>query len=48
MRSARKFRGCAEFGRWPAAHTTRIIETVRRLEELPDVRSLTALLAGND
>jgi len=45
---AQKFRGCAEFGRWPAANTTRIIETVRRLEQLPDVRSLTALLAKND
>ncbi len=45
---AQKFRGCAEFGRWPAVHTTRIIETVRRLEEVTDVRSLTALLAGND
>lgn len=45
---AQKFRGCAEFGRWPAANTTKIIETVRRLEELPDVRSLTALLTGHD
>jgi 2-methylcitrate dehydratase PrpD len=45
---AQKFRGCAEFGRWPAANTTKIIETVRRLEQLPDVRSLTALLAKND
>jgi 2-methylcitrate dehydratase PrpD len=45
---AQKFRGCAEFGRWPASHTTKIIETVRRLEQLGDVRSLTALLAKND
>jgi len=46
--AAQKFRGCAEFGRWPAAKTTKIIETVRRLEQLADVRSLTALLAAND
>ena len=45
---AQKFRGCAEFGRWPVAMATKIVEMVRRLEELPDVRSLTALLTGND
>jgi 2-methylcitrate dehydratase PrpD len=45
---AQKFRGCAEFGHWPAAIATKIVEMVRGLEEVPDVRSLTALLAGND
>jgi len=42
---ADKFRGCAEFARWPQAKTEDIVETVRSLENLRSVRELTALLA---
>ena len=42
---AQKFRGCAEFAGWPSEKTAAIIETVRSLERLDDVRSLTKLLA---
>ncbi|MBL6928983.1 MAG: MmgE/PrpD family protein [Rhodospirillales bacterium] len=39
--AAEKFRGCAEFARWPKAKTDKIIETVRALEILQNVRELT-------
>ena len=42
---ADKFRECAAFSRWPSAKAERVIETVRRLEELTDVRELTGLLS---
>jgi len=42
---ADKFRGCAEFARWPKSKTENIVETVRSLESLRSVRALTALLA---
>ncbi|MGA0564390.1 MmgE/PrpD family protein [Ancylobacter sp. VNQ12] len=42
---ADKFRGCAEFARWDRAKTEAIIETVRRLERVGDVRELTRLCA---
>ena len=38
-----KFEDCARFAKWPAQKVRAIVETVSRLEELPDVRSLTAL-----
>lgn len=38
-----KFRGCADFARWPRERAERIIEMVRGLELLDDVRELTAL-----
>lgn len=41
---AEKFKDCAAFANWPASHAKSIIETVRKLEELPDVRMLTAML----
>jgi len=44
--AADKFRGCAEFARWPADRGERIIETVRTLETLESVQMLTALLAA--
>ena len=43
---AAKFRLCAERARWPEDKTEAMIETVARLEEVDDVRELTALLSG--
>jgi 2-methylcitrate dehydratase PrpD len=40
---ADKFRGCAAFAEWPTAKANQVIELVRKLEDLPDVRTLTAL-----
>ena len=40
---AEKFRGCAAFAQWPASKVTQIVEMVRKLEDVPDIRSLTAL-----
>jgi len=42
---AEKFQGCAAFAEWPAPKATQIIDLVRKLEDLPDVRALTALLS---
>ncbi len=42
---AEKFRECAAFSRWPAKKAERVIELVKGLEDLPDVRELTALLS---
>jgi 2-methylcitrate dehydratase PrpD len=40
---AEKFRGCAAFAEWPSAKANEVIELVRKLEDLPDIRTLTAL-----
>src|SRR6266446_8572752 len=42
---AEKFQGCAAFAEWPAPKATQIIDLVRKLEEVADVRALTALLS---
>lgn len=42
---AEKFQGCAAFASWPKAKTDRVIELVRNLENLSDVRTLTAACA---
>lgn len=44
-----KFRGCAEFARWPSTGTEKIIGTVFELEKVANVADLAALLkvAGN-
>ena len=42
---ADKFRECAGFSRWPKDKAERVIELVQGLEELRDVRELTALLS---
>lgn len=42
---ADKFRGCAEYAHWPKEKSERIIETVRTLESVADVRQLTSLLS---
>jgi hypothetical protein len=44
---AEKFRGCAEAAHWPATQASAIIDAVRRLETLADVRELTALCAND-
>jgi 2-methylcitrate dehydratase PrpD len=41
---AGKFRGCAEFAKWPAAKTQVIIDSVKSLENLSDVSKLAAAL----
>jgi 2-methylcitrate dehydratase PrpD len=41
---AEKFRGCAAFAEWPSAKANRVIDMVRKLEDVSDVRTLTALL----
>ena len=42
---AAKFDDCAKFAKWPAAKTGAIVTTVRKLEELANVRTLAALLS---
>jgi 2-methylcitrate dehydratase PrpD len=42
---ADKFRDCAAFAGWPADKTEKIVAMVRHLEDLADLRTLTALLA---
>ena len=41
---ADKFRGCAAFAEWPLSKANQVIDTVRKLEDVTDVRTLTALL----
>jgi len=43
---ADKFRGCAEFAKWPAAKTEAVIAAVKSLESAPDVARLSAALTG--
>jgi len=38
-----KFLDCASFAKWPVSKARSIVEFVRKLENLPDVRGLTAL-----
>ncbi len=42
---AGKFRECAAFSRWPSDKAERVIDMVRRLEDLSNVKELTALLS---
>ena len=42
---ADKFLGCAAFAEWPTSKAKEVIELVRRLEDLSDLHSLTALLS---
>jgi len=41
---ADKFRGCADFAKWPTAKAESVIAAVRSLETLPDVSTLAAAL----
>lgn len=43
---ADKFRGCAAFAEWPSAKANQVVEMVRKLEDIPNVRTLTALLSN--
>ncbi|MBZ5642244.1 MAG: MmgE/PrpD family protein [Acidobacteriia bacterium] len=43
---ADKFRGNAEFAKWPKQKAESVIEMVKSLESLPDMTRLTAALAG--
>jgi len=40
---AEKFRGGAAFAEWPSAKANQVVELVRKLEDIPDLRTLTAL-----
>jgi 2-methylcitrate dehydratase PrpD len=41
---ADKFLDCAAFAKWPEAKAKRTVEQVRRLEDVADMREITALL----
>jgi 2-methylcitrate dehydratase PrpD len=41
---ADKFRGCAEFAKWPSAKAESVIAAVKSLENVADVTSLSAAL----
>ena len=43
--AAAKFRGCADYAKWPTAKTEKIIDFVRTLESAPDVGALSPLLS---
>jgi len=43
---ADKFRGCAEFAKWPAAKTESVIASVKSLDNLPDVSKLVSALTS--
>jgi 2-methylcitrate dehydratase PrpD len=43
---AEKFRGCAEFARWPDSKAKAIVSLVRDLEREPDMRRLAALCSA--
>jgi 2-methylcitrate dehydratase PrpD len=43
---ADKFRGCADFAKWPSKKTEEIIEAVKSLERAPDLTNLTAALTA--
>src|SRR5260370_10075118 len=43
---ADKFRGCAAFAEWPSAKANQVVEMVRKLEDIPNIRTLTALLSN--
>jgi 2-methylcitrate dehydratase PrpD len=43
---ADKFKGCAEFAKWPANKTAAVIEAVKSLETAPDVSKLTESLTA--
>ena len=42
---ADKFLGCTEFAKWPLSKSKNIIETVRNLEKVKDIRVLGKLLS---
>ena len=40
---AEKFMGCAAFAEWPTSKANQVVQMVRKLEDVPDVRALSAL-----
>ncbi len=42
---AEKFLGCAAFAEWPDAKAKQVIDLVRKLEDVSDIRAVTALLS---
>ncbi len=46
MKLAAKFLDCARFAQWPAAKADALVASVRKLEEIPDVRPITALVGA--
>jgi 2-methylcitrate dehydratase PrpD len=40
---AEKFHGCAAFAEWPSTKAKQVVELVRKLEDVADIRTLTAL-----
>jgi 2-methylcitrate dehydratase PrpD len=43
---ADKFRGCAEFAKWPAAKTESVITSVKSLENVSDISKLATALTA--
>jgi hypothetical protein len=43
---ADKFRGCAEFAKWPTAKTESVIASVKSLENLSDMSKLVPALTS--
>jgi 2-methylcitrate dehydratase PrpD len=43
---ADKFRGCAEFAKWPASKTESVIQSVKSLENVTDMSKLAAALTS--
>jgi 2-methylcitrate dehydratase PrpD len=43
---ADKFRGCADFAKWPKDKTEAVISMVKSLENVPDMSKLTAALTA--
>ena len=43
---AEKFRDAAAYARWPGGKAAEIVHMVRKIEDLPDIRALTALCAS--
>ena len=41
---AEKFHGCAAFAEWPSAKSSKVVDLVRGLENVTDVRTITGLL----
>ena len=44
-RVAEKFRECADFAKWPSTKAEEVIRLVEHLEDLKDIRTLTAALS---
>ena len=43
---ADKFRGCAEYAKWPKAKADSVIEMVKILDKAPNIRRISAALTS--